>query len=342
MINIKENLRHGTIASKLVFKSKTTYHQRMGKQKRLSSLSMFDLSLAQCCVGLSIVISKFLLDIIPMMMLMELRFLIGAVFSALFVISANRNPFKTADNRWLNKKDYAILFLQAMCGGFIFSLFMLSGLTYTSASAAGIITSTLPAFILILSFFILGEKITPTKFIAIVITVAGLMVLTIGKGEALANHATLLGDFLILMAVIPEAAFSIIAKWQNAKIHPASVAAITASMNALVCLPFALYQHITIDLPVLTLTQCALLFTYAITGIFFFTLFWYRGLNKTSANTAALFTSVMPLSVVVLAVIFLGEKLYWFEIVGMIMIISAIIIGSGRFKSRQARTSAVT
>lgn len=314
----------------------------MGKQKRLSSLSMFELSLAQCCVGLSIVISKSLLDNIPMMMLMELRFLIGAIFSTLFVLSTNRNPFKTTDNRWLNKKDYAILFLQGMCGGFIFSLFMLSGLTYTSASAAGIITSTLPAFILILSFFILGEKITLTKFIAIIITVAGLMVLTIGKGEALGNHASLFGDFLILMAVIPEAAFSIIAKWQNAKIHPAAVASITATMNAIVCLPFALYQHITIDLPILTLTQCALLFTYAISGIFFFTFFWYRGINKTSANTAALFTSVMPLSVVILAIIFLGEKLYWFEAVGMIMIIGAIVIGSGRFKSRQTNVPVTT
>jgi len=298
---------------------------------------MFELSLAQCCVGLSIVISKFLLDIVPMMMLMELRFLIGAVFSAIFVISANRNPFKTTDNRWLNKKDYAILFLQAMCGGFIFSLFMLSGLTYTSASAAGIITSTLPAFILILSYFILKEKISPTKFIAIMITVAGLMVLAVGKGKTLGNHESLLGDFLILMAVIPEAIFSIIAKWQNAKIHPTAVAAITSSMNAVICLPLALYQHMTVDLPVLTLTQCALLFTYAITGIFFFTVFWYRGINKTSANTAALFTSVMPLSVVILAIIFLGEKLYWFETAGMIMIISAIVIGSGRIKLREAR-----
>ena len=169
------------------------------------------------------------------------------------------------------------------------------------------------------------------------ITVAGLMVLAVGKGKTLGNHESLLGDFLILMAVIPEAIFSIIAKWQNAKIHPTAVAAITSSMNAVICLPLALYQHMTVDLPVLTLTQCALLFTYAITGIFFFTVFWYRGINKTSANTAALFTSVMPLSVVILAIIFLGEKLYWFETAGMIMIISAIVIGSGRIKLREAR-----
>lgn len=39
-----------------------------------------------------------------------------------------------------------------------------------------------------------------------------------------------------------------------------------------------------------------------------FYIFWYQGLRKVSGTTAALFTSVMPISATLLAIVFLDAK----------------------------------
>jgi len=58
-----------------------------------------------------------------------------------------------------------------------------------------------------------------------------------------------------------------------------------------------------------------------------FFLLWYRGLTKINANTAALFTGVMPVSTTILAFVFLKEPIHTSAIIGMLLIIAAIFVG---------------
>jgi drug/metabolite transporter (DMT)-like permease len=188
----------------------------------------------------------------------------------------------------LTTRDKLLLFFQAMCGGFLFNVLILYGMKTTSAVSAGIISSIIPIVIFILAAILLREKITFQKGLAIIVVMLGLLILN----SDMTSHAmegALLGNCLVLLAVIPEALFTILSKSVGKKI---------SEMDAVILI-----------------------------NLFLFFLLWYRGLTKINANTAALFTGVMPISTAILACVFLNEPLKYTDMIGMLFVIAAIFIG---------------
>lgn len=58
----------------------------------------------------------------------------------------------------VSKREWAILFLQALTGVFLFNIFLLYGVKFTGSVESGIITSTTPAMVGIISFLFLKER----------------------------------------------------------------------------------------------------------------------------------------------------------------------------------------
>lgn len=156
-------------------------------------ITYFELAIAQCCVGTSIVITKHLVHALPIMLLLYCRFTIGGLCSLAYLALIKQSPFKDIGGNSFSRRDWVILLMQCLCGGFLFSAFMLPGLNLTSTTTAGMITCTLPAFIVILSFFVLKEIPTRNKLAAVFITILGLIILTLSKGNAVKNHNSLWG-----------------------------------------------------------------------------------------------------------------------------------------------------
>jgi drug/metabolite transporter (DMT)-like permease len=97
--------------------------------------------------------------------------------------------------------------------------------------------------------------------------------------------------------------------------------------NLLMFLPFAAIGLKDFHPGSISLGIYIQLLVYGISGGIMFFLFWYRGLTKINANTAALFTGVMPVSTTLLAFLFLNESIGYNEILGMILVIVAIVVG---------------
>lgn len=226
----------------------------------------------------------------------------------------------------LSSKDKLLLIFQAACGGFLFNVLILYGMKTTSATSAGIISSITPIMIFILAAVLLHEKINLQKSIAIVIIIIGLIILNTGK-TASAMEGALLGNCLVLLAVIPEALFTILSKSVGKKISEIEAVILVNLFNLILFLPFASMSIINFHLTNISVSVYGQLFIYGISGGIMFFLLWYRGLTKINANTAALFTGVMPVSTTVLAYLFLNEPIGSNEIIGMLLVIIAIVVG---------------
>lgn len=84
----------------------------------------------------------------------------------------------------------------------------------TSATSAGIISSITLIMIFILAAMLLREKINLQNGLAIVIVMVGLIILNTGMASG-SMEGALLGNCLVLLAVIPEALFSILFLMMN-------------------------------------------------------------------------------------------------------------------------------
>jgi len=286
-----------------------------------------ELSLAQCCIGINIILGKILIPEIPIFALLLLRFTLGFIFIGAYQILGNLSLVRT-ELRALSLKDWLIIFTQALCAGFLFNVLILYGLEHTSATVTGIINSAVPALVAVFSFIILREKLTLRIGIAILLCIAGIAVLGLGKAIPTdSNQNELLGILLVLAAIIPEALFTVLAKLLKKPPSPLTTTLLINFFNMILFIPFAIAAEWgqVKDASILTISQ---IFLYSLTGGILFFVFWYRGLARISANTAALFMGIMPISTCILAYFTLNEILGFDDLIGMILVIISIIVGT--------------
>lgn len=295
--------------------------------KKDYAIGYTELTLAQCCVGINVISGKFLIAFFPIFVLLAIRFAIG--FAGMLAIARVRsirlsNIYHNFMS--LTHKDKLLLVFQAACGGFLFNVLILYGMKTTTATSAGIISSITPIMIFILAAVFLNEKINLQKCLAIVIVMIGLLILNLGKSTG-SMQGALLGNFLVLLAVIPEALFTILSKSVGKKITEMEAVILVNLFNLILFIPFAGYAMFDFHPLNISTSIYVQLLIYGISGGIMFFLLWYRGLTKINANTAALFTGVMPVSTTIFAFIFLNEPISKSEIIGMLLVIAAIFVG---------------
>ncbi len=288
------------------------------------------LSLSQTMVAIGIVCSKYLLTHLPLFVILELRFAIAT----LILDNVGRFVYRGHNMRHarIRSRDWLVITAKALCAGFLFNGLMLLGLRYANASVAGIITSTLPAVVALLSFFILKEVLSLEKWLCIAFAVLGIAVINLFSATHGTNSNSLIGGLFILLSLLPEAMYYILVKRFHTRVPGILLATIINGINALAFLPFALYQlsH-TSQIHLTPLMLGILIISGSASSLFY--LFWYFGSKNVPASLASFFTAVMPISTIIIAWLFLAESLHLMQLIGMLFIIGSIGLGTRRKKS---------
>lgn len=297
-------------------------------ERNRMAIGYSELAAAQFCVGLNVISGKFLMAYFPIFLLLTIRCSIGLI-AMLFVARCNKLRIPAIYHRFmkLSLKDKGLLVLQAMCGCFFFNVFILYGMQTTTATAAGIISSITPIMTFILAAIFLRERISFEKWVAIFIVVLGLMVLSLGEESVAVMENAWIGNLLVFCAVIPEALFTILSKSIGGKLTQTEAVILVNAFNLMAFIPLAIWDIDSFDIHLATWDAYGVLVLYGISGGILFFFLWYRGLEKVSANIAALFTGVMPISTTVLAFFLLNERIQWTDMVGMGLVILAIVVG---------------
>ena len=284
------------------------------------------LALAQLMVGINIVGSKAIVEDLSIVSILFWRFFIATI--VLLIIHHCVTPRKIKVNavlmRELTRYDWAYMTAQALCGGVLFNLMLLWGLNYTSASVAGIITSVLPALIAILSILFLSERLSLFSGLCISFAVIGLLIINASNFRQ-ANFDNLTGDFLILLALLPEAGYYVLAKVYVNKLPLFLTAALMNALN----LPFVLIALIwsgSLFGQFSVATVIILLVLGLSTGFFY--VFWFAGCKLVKSSIAGMFTAVMPIATLLIAWLALEERISLLQLLGMLMVIMSIFFNA--------------
>lgn len=226
----------------------------------------------------------------------------------------------------MKKRDWMFIVAQALTAGVLFNVLMIIGLRYTSANMAGIITSTLPALIALMSWIFLREKFTTKKTICVGLATLGLLIISLTHSAASLDSGAYagLGNLIILLAMIPETAYYVLTKMYVNTLPVFLISAIINGVNAIVIIPLGLWQtdwhHVS-----LTAMNGFILFIISLSSSLFF-VFWYLGSAKVDAVMTSLSTAVMPVATVTLAWLFLNEVMTGSQLMGMILVMASIVV----------------
>src|SRR3990167_9040416 len=192
-------------------------------------LGMLYLMFAQIMVGVNIVFSKYVLVSLPILFVLTIRFTLASI---ILLPLHWLTPAKSLSIRHyflqLTRKDWGFIMAQALSAGVLFNCLMLWGLQDTDANVAGIITSALPAMIALLSWVMLGEKISTKKCFCIGFATIGLVVIAYDKFDGFNGTHSFFGDAIILISLLPEAAYYILTKMHTS---PLPVFLISSLLN---------------------------------------------------------------------------------------------------------------
>jgi drug/metabolite transporter (DMT)-like permease len=270
------------------------------------------LALSMCLVGSYVALSKPLVAALPVFLLAWLRFGIGG---AAMLHWLKRPP----DEAPLTPQTRRLLFLESFFGNFLFSICMLFGVSMSSAVAAGVVMATIPAAVAVMSWAFLGERIGLRTWAAVGCAVAGVTLVALSKTELLAQENIGLaanlspknafwGIFLLLGAVLCEAAYAVIGKKLVGALAPKRITALINLWGFALITPFGLWAAWRFDFSTVGNTSWILLVFYSLAASVWTVWLWMTGLKTIPASQAGVFTVFLPVSAAAVGVVFLNES----------------------------------
>jgi len=236
---------------------------------------------------------------------------------------------------WLYRKEWPPrvtwlpLVLMSVTGVFAFNAVLYTGLKYTSAINATLVNATTPVTTTLIAHFLIGEAITRRRVAGIALSFIGIGWI-VGRGSlaALIHLNFNLGDVIVFFATSLWGFYTVMAKPMMRHMSPLTLTAVTTALGALLLLPVAALE--------LSATRADLFNAPALLAILYLGIFpsflsfalWNRSIRTFGPSRASLAYNTLPLFAVILAGIFLGETLKFYQIAGGAIIIAGVIVGT--------------
>ena len=290
------------------------------------------LALSMALVGSYVALSKPLVSVFPVFLLAWLRFGIGGLAMWRWI----RKP---ADEPPISAHTRRLLFLESFLGNFLFSVCMLFGVSMTTAVAAGVVMSSIPAVVAVLSWMFLRERIGWRSAAAIGCVALGIGLFSLQKTGSVAGMASdvpgpmgmnraLLGNLLVFAAVVCEASYVVIGKRLTDGLSPKRISALINLWGFALVTPLGLWAAWSFDFSAVTLPVWTLLVFYGLAASMWTVWLWMTGLKTVPASQAGVFTVMLPISAATVGVLFMGERLTPLQIVAFGIALAGLVLAT--------------
>ncbi len=222
----------------------------------------------------------------------------------------------------LRSREWLYITLQGLCAGVFFNGLILLGLQYTDAAIAGMIISVLPAVIAFGAIVFLRERLSMTTVVATAAAVSGLLIIN-GQHLHMGTHGYLIGDAIILLALLPEAAYFVLSRFYDIPLPTFHLSLVMNGVNFLSLIPLVLFSGLKQTVAIDSVSFEVVLLT-GIASAFFY-VFWAVGAKEIPASKASVFTAMGPLLISMIAYLVLGEDMTLLQLLGMFLIILSVI-----------------
>ena len=275
------------------------------------------------------IVAKAGVQFIPPVSLAFWRWLIVFLILLPFTLDSLKKNFKVI------KKEYKkIFFLGLMgcgiCGAFPF----LAGQT-TSVTNIGIIYSSSPIFIILISILFFREKVNFLKIIGLLLCLLGVGVIIIkGKLSILMSLKFTIGDFWILGASVGWAFYSIFLFYWKTKLEIFQRFTLIAFFGSISLLPFYLIEEVFIKDTIFNLQFFIwTLFASISPGIIAFTLYAVAQ-KKLGASVTGLTLYIGTIYGAIYGYLFFEEKIEIYHYIGTILVFLGVYLAKKNYENK--------
>lgn len=235
-------------------------------------------------------------------------------------------------NEHIEWKDFGLIALCALLGVAANQIFFFMGLNLTSPVDASIIHTSSPILVLVLSTFILSEKITLLKLTGIIIGASGAVTL-IAYGQQLDfSSSSLEGNLLIVVNITAYSVYLILAKPLMKKYQPVTIMKWLFLISIVFVAPFSIQNMSTINWSEFPLSVWASLIYVVIGNTFLAYLLIIFALKHLSSTIAAYYIYLQPVVASIIAILMFNEQLTIIKIIAALLIFTGVYLVNRKSK----------
>lgn len=277
------------------------------------------LSIAASIWGGMYVVSKYVLNYVPPLTLLWIRYAIAVI-----VLFFAKNYFeKNERKRKIEKKDWILLLWIGFIGYFISIAFQFIGTKLSTAHSGALITSAKPAFILIFAKLILNEEINLKKVLSFIFSLLGIIIVV-----GFDMSGDMRGSVFLVLAALTWALLSVYVKIASKKFSSLTITSYGILFALIFTTPFAIIElkssSMILDNGFVILGILYLGFV-STAGAFFL---WNKGLEMMEASIGSLFFLFQPLVGTFLSWVILKEKIGVNFFIGTMLIFISIFVAT--------------
>ncbi|PLX68046.1 MAG: EamA/RhaT family transporter [Denitrovibrio sp.] len=221
----------------------------------------------------------------------------------------------------LVKKHWRYLIILAFLGITLFNTLLYTAAHTTSAFNIAVISTAVPVFILVFSFFFAGERLSRLGLFGFLMATLGLLsLITDGHPVRILELKVAIGDLIMLIAAGVFASYSVLVRKKPAKISVNALIFTTFVAGFIMLLPLYIIQEIWFTPTLLGVQQIGVFLYIGVFASFVSFMFWNRAIGMIgAAKTGAVYYSI-PIFTGFLGFILLGEAITIIDIFSMLAV----------------------
>ncbi|MDA3809785.1 MAG: DMT family transporter [Spirochaetaceae bacterium] len=261
------------------------------------------------------------------MALMWIRMMIALVVILPFIGKLKPEKYK--------KGDWRLLLPMVIFQPCLYFLLESNALRLTTSTQAGVISAAVPVLVSLGAWFFLSESINKITISGLVLSVGGVIFLTISQGtESLAENP-ILGNSMEALAMVFAASNMLLIKKLSSRYNSLTLTAMQIIAGALFFSP-GLISLTKMDNSLWTVDLILiLLFMGVFVSLGAFGLYNW-GMSHLPASKASAFINLVPVTAIIAGWVILGESLNFRQSLAAIVVLAGVLI-SQRFERRKVK-----
>jgi drug/metabolite transporter (DMT)-like permease len=231
-------------------------------------------------------------------------------------------------------REWKQLTVSAAFGVAIFKSVYYLGIEYTTAVNASILGPTLPIMIAGCAWMVLGEQMNAIQLAGVVVTLLGVVLISVqGDIALLIAFRFNSGDILILIAFAAMAIYTTLLRKAPSALSPWTFVTVIFTLATLMLVPFYLVELTGGTHPAVPWNHAWAVAYIGVVTYILGILFWNIAVARVGATLPALFAFLIPVFGTLLAMTFLGERVYWYHLAGIAFTITGLFLAIGHARS---------
>lgn len=284
--------------------------------------------------GLNVIALKILVEHFPPIMMQSLRIFIASLVVIAFLLF--RRNF-----RQLTRVEWFYTALAGFLGVVGHHFFLAIGLVYTTASNAALILALIPLTTSIFSILFLRDRLTRLRVVGIVLGFTGVAFVILQGNGGLGTVSR--GDLYVFCSMIIQACSFILIKKITDTVDVKQMTGIMFIMGStlLFIISFFIEPQGIVEMSKGTVGVWMILLASAILATGVGHMLYNSAIHQIGAGQTAIFNNLVPLFSLLAAAAFLGESITLAQIIGFILIVVGVVLGTGYLDERLKRKKAI-